>query len=215
MAIRLTPPIDAQGFWEIKPPFAVNPQVIYTCDAIRDFSDFYTQNIDVQKTFYNPVGLYDGQPNPVDNTVFSFAGERAARANIISLIDASGNVIYVPDTFIVAYPGMPNQPYSHIVLAVSLGAIPDLEPLDQLERAIQNLVAQTIGVVPLVQIMRAPSRNNPSTSQHNLLTTVRAAAIGGLETDLAQKLETAAQNTILQGHVAALEGLLRKHDILP
>lgn len=214
MAIKKTPPLLTKGRYTVAAPFTVNPTSIYTCVAIRSFSDIYQLGYDVYKTYYEPMGLVNG--TVVGSTTFDFNVERNKQPNIITLRSEEGTFLYVPDTYITSFPDMGDILYNHMVLSVSLGALPDYLDLSSLKAAIQSIVAQHFGVASsVVSEHRTPSTNNPTRTQHEVLETARLAAITLLETDHAKALRLQVQNTLLQNKINALTAILDNNGLLP
>jgi hypothetical protein len=209
--MKNTPPLRARGRYVLRNPWVANPGKLYTNMAIRTFEDVYELGTDVYETYYVPMGLANG--TVVGGTPFSFATERNLQPNIITLEADDGEIIYVPDTFIQSYPNMGEVKYSHVILAVTLGALPDNNDLSYVKDEIQSLVAQIYGVNATVQEARAPSTGNPTAIEHEALEAARAAAITLLETDRAKALRLQAEKTLLQGKINTLLAILRANNI--
>lgn len=203
----------ARGFYEVAAPFTLKPGMIYTNEAIRSFPDFLKMGIDPYTTFYTPVGLENG--SSVDGIIFQYRDEVAVQANIITLLGSDGVPVYVPDTYILSYPNMPNQPYSTIILSMSIGPVPDTMNLNSLKASIANLVHQAVGVTTVVNENRAPTPDQPSNDEANSLESARTAAITLIETDLSQKLEQYAQANLSKGVSSTLTSILKDKGLLP
>lgn len=176
MADKRTPPLLTRGRYQLKMPWQADPAKIYVCHAIRSFKDLYEREIDPFAEYYEPRGL---DQNAFDEDV-------AAKANIITLIAEDESIIYVPDTYIVSYPDMGNYKYSHMVLSVSMGPLPDYLDLSYLKGQVSNLVSDVIGASPEVNEHRAASTGAVSPDQHETLEAARLASIELRETDYAR-----------------------------
>lgn len=207
--MKNTPPLRARGRYVLVTPWLANPSKLYTTVAIRGFEDLYNLGIDVYNTYYFPMGLIDGQSG------FSFVAEQTNKADIITLMADDGEIIYVPDTYIQSFPNMGEVKYSHTVLSVTLGPLPDQNDLSNIKAVIADQVAQVYGITPTVLEHRAASLANPTATEHEALEAARVAAITVLETDHAKALRLQAQNTLLQQKVATLTNLLRTNGIPP
>lgn len=207
--MKNTPPLRARGRYVLASPWVANPAKLYTTVAIRGFEDLFTLGIDVYNTYYLPMGLIDGQSG------FSFSAEQANKADIITLQSDDGEVIYVPDTYIQSYPNMGEVKYSHVVLSISLGPLPDQNDLTNVKAVLADQVAQVYGITPTVVEHRAASTSNPSATEHEALEAARVAAITVLETDHAKALRFQAQNVLLNQKIVALTNLLKAHHIPP
>lgn len=200
--MKLTPPLHAYGRYVLKAPWSANPSVLYTCAAIRSFDDIYKLGKDVYNTYYVPMGVTNGAV--IGGSAFSFESEKLLRPSIITLLGDDNTVIYVPDTFIAKYPDLADVKYSHMVLSISLGALPDYLDLGALKTGIAGVVAQTTGVVATVIEHRAPSTNNPTSTQHDILEAARLAGITTNETLTARLLRTEQALQVAQQKIQAL-----------
>lgn len=168
---KYTPTLYASGKYEVLSPWSLKPNAIYTCIAIRSFNDLYKLNKDVYSTIYVPMGLVD---KTVDaNSSFDFDAEAAQQPNIITLQDASGNVIYVPDTYIKSYPLSSDVTYEHIVLSVSLGALPSTIDLTEVRNVVADAATRWSGVSAVVMEHRAVSTEQPSFEEAQSAETAR------------------------------------------
>ncbi len=178
--IKRTPPIDTVGRYTLISPFVADQTKIFTCRAIRSFEDIYEQDEDVFKDYYEVKQL--------DITVFN--EDKDAHANIITLMDADGVVIYVPDTYIESYPLMGNITYSHVVLSVSLGALPDYVDLTFVNGQILNVITDLINPpTKVINVNKSPSVGLVSPADHEVAEANRTASIQTRETDYAVRLQ--------------------------
>lgn len=198
MPVRITPPLQAKGRYTVKPPYTVQETVIYTCIALRKFVDIEEKGVDVFKEYYQPVGLDQA----------TYREDARAGAVIVTLVDPYGNYLYIPDTYITQYPNMGDIPYNHVVLAVSIGAIPDYVPLDNLKQGISELVSNMVGSENEVQEFVTPSRNQPTAEQHEAAEAARLAAITMRETTHALLLQEQQKTIALQQEVAVLTQII-------
>lgn len=214
---QLTPPMNARGTYQLLQPWIAPAQVIYTCKAIRSFADIYDDGVDVYNTYYAPLGLTQAQ----------FQLDVVANANIITLIADSSDpntlfggsyIIYVPDTYIQAYPSTSNVPYSRMAMCVDLGALPDYLDLTALQSQVTNVVSDTIGVVAPnlnVYVYKAPSTGTVTGTQNNVLEAARLAAISNRTTDYALNKQLTTQVANLQQQITTLTNLLSSNGLWP
>lgn len=210
---KRTPPLSTTGRYVLRTPWSTNPAMLYTCLAIRSFDDIYKLGYDVYSTYYEPMGLTDGAV--VGGVPFQFSNERTAKANIITLRAADGTFLYVPDTYVASYPDMGEHKYSHMVLSVSLSALPDYLDLAAVKDAVSGIVSQMFGLVPIVKEHRTPSTTNPTAAQHEAMEAARTAAITLLETDHARALRYQGLNNVLQDKINTLTAILSANNLLP
>lgn len=173
--MRITPLLGTKGKFNVKLPFTTHPAKLYEVIAIRSFDDVYKAGRDVYEDLYKKMGLIDGTATP--DGVFDFATEKAKGPNIISLRDPSGEVLYVPDTFITTYPETKEVPYDHVVLSMSLGAIPQTLDLSSLMDDVKDFIQSRTGVGAEMQLHIAPSETNPTAEQHLALEAARSALV--------------------------------------
>lgn len=209
--IKKTPPIYAKGRWVLRLPFIANPNKIYTCIAVRSFADVYKLGQDVYRVFYLTMGVTDG--GAIAGLPFNFIAERQLKPNIITLQADDGETIYVPDTFIQRFPDMGDVKYSHLVLSVSLSAVPDYLNLEEVKDAVAQTIASRFGFVPQVREHRAPSTDNPTPEQHEAIEAARLASLDLLETDAAKVAKLLGISAKKQQTIDGLVKVLRSNGI--
>ena len=211
--IKKTPPLGARGRYILSVPWQANPNKLYTCIAVRSFADIYKLGQDVYKVFYFGMGATAGAV--IGGLPFNFTAESAKKPNIITLQSDDGEVIYVPDTFIQKFPDQGEVKYSHIVLSLSLGPVPDYANLEEIKQAVAETVAQRFGFSPTVREHRAPATDNPTAEQHEALEAARLGAITLLETDQVKVLRLIGVNDKQRDVINTLSNVLRTHNIPP
>lgn len=214
MVERHRPQMYSRGRFTLKAPWTTVPNMLYTCEAFRSFETVYKEGNDVYKTYYEPMGVLEGSTN-YTSTPFSMEQERLAKVTIVSLRGDDGSVIRVPDSFIAAQPIVSDVKYSLMVLAVSLGAVPDDRDLSELKTSITNLVGNKMGVNPTIYEARAPATNNPTPAQHAVLEVARQGAITLQETDKAKAIRLEQEKVLLQNQIDKLTTILRNNGWLP
>lgn len=211
---RFTPTLDSKGKYTLRAPWSANPNVLYTCKALRAFDDIYKTGKDVYKTYYVPMGVTNGSTT-FTPTPFSFEEERRNNVVIVTLIGDDGNVIFIPDSFISTQPDVTEVKYSHIVLSASIGAVPDTVDLSAIKTSIANMIQASLGVLPTVQESRLPSINNPTPTQHTVMENARTGSIVLNETDKIRAERLQVENGLLQSKIATLTQILRDNNLLP
>lgn len=201
---RITPPLYARGLFTVASPWTITADKIYVCRAIRGFRDLYEQDKDVFEVFYKPQGFASEQ-----DAKNAFESDRKANAAIITLIaEDDSEVVYIPDTYIETYPGMDDVKYSHMVLSVSLGALPDKLDLLATKDQIKNKVGALLGVEPDVKEHRVPHDKAITADEHATLESSRQGAITLNQTTDARIKELETQNAALQNEVDSLRQIL-------
>lgn len=212
-----TPPLNARGVYQLQAPWSAPSQVIYTCKAIRSFEDIYDLGHDVYEEYYQPMGIDQA----------TFAADAQNNPNIITLIADTTNaselfggaaIIYVPDTYILAYPQMGDVAYMHMALGIDLGPLPDYLDLSFLKTQVANVVSDVIGVVApalVVKEFRIPSTGHVSAAARDVLEAARLGAITLRTTDHARIAQLEADKTALQAQITTLLSILGTSGLWP
>lgn len=210
--MRQTPLLNAKGFYEFNKPWDVKQGVIYECIAIRSFSDIYKLGVDVYEQYYKPVGLVIGKTVDGSDTGFNFEAEAAKTPNIITLRGSDGSMIYIPDTYITKVPTTDLEPYSHVVLGVSLGPLPDAVNLDNIKRDVAAMVAARIGINATVHVCRSALVSHPTNAEHLLLEKARKVGLPPVIPTLQAELDTANQELVATKlKIKTLESVIIEH----
>lgn len=204
--MKLTPPLNTSGRYVLKAPWVANPGVLYTCAAIRSFDDIYKLGYDVYKIYYESMGVING--TLVNGSSFDFQSEKRQYPNIITLLGNDNTVIYVPDTFIARFPDTADVKYSHIVLSVSLGSLPDYLDLTELKNNVADAVTNVTGVTATINEHRAPSTNNPTSVQHDALEAARLSLVTNQTTLTAKLLKAQADLQLANQKIQALTAII-------
>lgn len=173
---RITPPLMARGKYVLRTPYVINGAMEYQCIALRDFVDCYRRGEDVEGLYYTPVNLIDGENG------FSFDAEATLGVNIVTLKGADGSLLYVPDSYIESYPTQSEVKYKQVILACTLGILPDYVDLTELTAEVQGVVSGMTGVTVEVTFATAPVLNNPTEADHVAFEQIRLGNISTSET---------------------------------
>lgn len=200
----LIPPLGTKGRYEVASPYSLTPNHIYTCGAIRYFKDVANLGIDVFKEYYEPYGLSNGQ----------YATDLANNVAIVTLLSTTIAPVYIPSSYITAYPDLSSKPYKHIVLIASLGMLPDSFDLTFAKNQVAQAISDVVGTEVTVNEASVPVDGVITPEQHEILTANREAAIVNRETDYAKVLELEQRITELQERNAILEKLVLDNGLL-
>lgn len=193
-----TPPLFATGRWVIDDPFSVPSGAVYTCKAIRSFDDIRLMGIDPFEQYYVPKGVDEE----------TFEQDEKNLANIVTLMSDNYPTVYVPDTFIISYPDTTTVPYRHVVLSLSLGAIPDHLALEDFKDKVEQSAEASLGIETTVREHQAGSLSEGIDQQsHRTLENNRLARITGNQTEYAKLLNLKEEATQLREYVGILEKL--------
>jgi len=194
----LTPPLNAKGIYTVTAPFVLVADTIYTNKAIRSFADLIDAGVDVFQTFYTANGL----------TQAVYTADLNAGANIITLMSDTSPTVHLPDTYIAAFPSIDNVPYSEVILALSLGPLPDALDFSFASQQIADAASSAVGVTPTVKTFLLPTTGTMTQVQSAAAETARQAAITNRTTDYAALLALQTQYATLQSNYAVLEQMV-------
>lgn len=205
--MALIPPIGTSGIYVLEAPFSnkLQPNMSYRCDAIKRISDLIEVGVDPFEEFYVPNGI----PR------IKYEQDVANRVCIISLVSEADHWVYVPSTYVRAYPDVNGLAYTVMIVGLELGAIPSYMDLTGLKVALANLTRDTIGVMPTVREVSASAVQRLSQADHDVLESARLQAIVNSQTDLAKYLETKRQLDRLQQQYEQLEQYIIDNGLAP
>lgn len=200
--MALIPPVGTSGIYKLDVPFAaqLQPNMAYRCDAIRRLSDFLEIGVDPFVEFYQKYGI---AKEKYDSDVMN-------QVCIISLVSTSGHFVYVPSTYVLAYPDINGVAYTVMVLGLELGAIPNYKDLTGLKQALSNLTRDTIGVTPIIKEVAVSAVSKLSQADADALEAARQLLINNSQTDRAKLLAMQQQYALLQQQYAQLEAYVRQ-----
>lgn len=202
---KLTPPLLTAGRYTLSTPFSTDGTVLYTCTALRTFAECEVAGLDVLDEIYIKNGL----------SASDYRRDVTAKALLVTLMSATEPPIFVPDTYIESYPNLSDVKYNHIILTVSLGAVPDFMNFTFLQNQMQALVSDVIGVEPEVKVMRGISSGAVTPTQHESMEIGRQAAIVVRTTDRANSIVLQRKLTRLEEQNKILVKLLQDNNIIP
>lgn len=197
----ITPPINTSGIFTLYTPFTLPTGVVYRCDAIRTFKELAKRGIDVFSTYYSPANLAESIYNE----------DAELGASIVTLVSATGEFYYVPNTYIQSYPGSAGVRYARKILVVELGLIPSTIDLDYFLPIMQDLVKKNIGVENTPSFVVAPYTGTVSHDQHVTLEASRRVAIQNYVSKDEQITKLTAQVTALQAANDKLMAVIAAH----
>lgn len=196
---NVIPQNGIKGRWEVKDPFFVIPGQLYKLGAIRSFTDIENNGVNVFETYYGPVGL----------TKDMVERDRRADVMILSLQSDTLGPLYIPSSFVTAYPQLDSIAYHHVVLSASCGALPITTSLDFLVTQVAKVISDTIGVEPTINLGVVPLLSVVSPEEHETNEVKREAAVSNRTTDYARLLEEQRKNTLLSQRLAVAETIIK------
>lgn len=184
MAKLITPPINTTGFYKVYQPFILSADLTYRCDAIRSFTELAKRNIDVFKTYYQPHGISETE----------FGNDVSRKASIVTLVSSEGEFVYVPNSYIEAYPGMEGVAYQRTVLMVELGPLPATIELEYMLPRVNDLVTKATGTSATARYVAVPLESPITHDQHHQLEDARRGALASFQPLEEQLLTLTARN---------------------
>lgn len=205
MTVQLIPDLGLAGVYTLKTPFAelMSPNVTYTCKGIRGLDDIVAEGLDPQEIYYTAHGIADSvyQSDLKDNV------------KIISLQSGVGNWLYVPSSYILAYPNNNGVKYYAVMLGVSLGALPENFNLSAYKELVSNLTIDSIGVTPTIKEVIISAATNVDYASHALIATSRANKITLIQSDAAKNAKLTADITVCRNKITELENYIKTYTL--
>lgn len=196
------PKIGTEGKYVLKAPYdsLLNEGYSYKCIAIRRFKDIRANGDDVYRKYYfvHDVKEEVYKQDDLNNEV------------IVSLVSDFSSTVYVPSSYIESFPVADTIPYHRVVVSCDIGMIADDMNLAALQQNVGNIVSDTIGVTPTVNISLAPYEGTMDSAAHEALKNTRDATIKLRTTDYVRVKELETENQRLQAQITALKGALSK-----
>lgn len=203
--MKKTPSINMRGLYEVKAPYTLRVNEVYVCHAVRSFKAIQEAGTDTFKKYYEPNGL----------TVSDFQNDFAINANIVTLISENTNhILYVPDTYILAYPDMSNVTYQRVVISLDMGMLPDYLDVEFLQSEIQSMCLGMLGVNSTPRTHIAPTTGAITPNDHQTLEAARRARITNTETAYATILRQQQENQSLREMIEDMTQILIDNDLI-
>jgi hypothetical protein len=202
---NLIPELGAAGVFTLTSPFnnALMSNASYTCISIRLLEDIIAAGGDPYTKYYQPREQTSGDLQA------QYQADLGNGVCIITLQQSSGAVAYVPSSFVASYPSKGGVPYTNLMMAVDLGAMPNYVDLTFLKQQIANLVKTTVGLTSvLIQTVVVSPTTNLSASDHARAEAARQANITNTNTPESQVIALTKQLQTLQGQYANLEAFV-------
>lgn len=201
---RVTPPLGTKGRYTLVEPFTALPTTLYNCEAARTFHECQVAGDDVLTDVYLSNNL----------TKADYDRDLKLGAQLITLLSDDSEAIYVPDTYIESYPNFDAVPYSHTVLSIDLGALPNYVNLANLQLEVSALTSDVVGKESKVTVHRGASTGLVTPVQHETAEVARTAAIKRRTTYRAENIRLTRENTALLEQNRILMQLLKDNGLM-
>lgn len=198
----ILPTIGSSGTYTLRVPLdtVITLGERYTCQAIRRISDYLANNEAIKDDVYVKLGI--------DN---EYDIDASADAYILSLQSAKGHWLYVPAHYLVTYPITNGIPYRTMAIGVSLPSIPVTQDLTYLETEIQNIISDTLGVIPVIKQVETSRVVLVDKDRHDTLQMDRDALSANRLTDRTRYMSLLQEHQIALDKIQALEQYIKDH----
>lgn len=204
--------VGMEGRFTLKAPWTIDANKFYEVIAIREFVDIYRGGEDVYKKIYEPRGLTDGII--VGTETFNFQAEFDKKPLVVTLKATTGELIYVPTTYILGFPDSSEVPYKQVLLSVNLGALPDYVDVDILIATYNDLALNALGVNATTYLAVHPVVSNPTIDQHTTMENGRQANISVNSSSTATIDLLNQQMDALRQQIQTMTAILLDNDLL-
>lgn len=183
------PALNSSGTYQFKKPFSdfINSQTVYQCKSIRKISELISSGVNVFNTYYSPYNIQS----------LVYEEDKANDISIIGLYNDTAKWLYIPTTFINAYPDNSGVPYRRMAYAIDIGPVEESFDLTTLNDNLTNLVKTNLGITPDIRIVSLSKPSMVRYEDHVAIQNMRQGRINvesTLYVELAntkQSLETA------------------------
>lgn len=192
-------PLYATGEWEVEPPFKLSEDTTYTAVALVSLNEAEIIYGDAFTIFYDKLDI------PLER----YLQDKESFVTLVTLTSQNASDIVVPDSFIKSFPSVTAIPYNHVVLSISLGALPDSVGLDDLKMSVSELVQQSLGIVATTKEHQSGfvTKWVPYTT-HRVFEANRKALMANNKSIYQQYTEEKNRNTVLQERISILEEMI-------
>ncbi len=198
MSIKKNITMNMTGIFILKEPFHADSNYEYKVEAIRTFDEIRGLGKDPFFEYYSKLGVERSvYQKDVDNDEV-----------IITLLSDKADPVFVPSSYVVSLPVKDYVPYSHLILGISLGLLPDTYDTSQIEDVIKSMVTEYTGIESDVKVVKNPTTGIVTPAQDQLLKNVREAAIVNRNTIYSRWLAAVEELRLAKEQITALETYL-------
>jgi hypothetical protein len=153
------------GLWKVKAPYDIllTPNTLYTCLSLQAISNFIANGESVYDRYYGPLGVSDDQ----------YQQDVGDNAVIVGLQAGTGEMAFIPSSFIEGAPIDNGVKYIPVVLGISLGAVPDQVNLEPIIQQVKDVVEASFGIKSEVKGVVVGSPKWMTNEEHELLENAR------------------------------------------
>jgi len=196
--MQITPPMYASGLYVAGSPFTLNETAIYTTQAIRSFEDCQQRNINVYTEIYAPLNIPRAK----------YLSDKDKGVNIITLTSHTEPTVYIPDSYISAYPNMNLATANRYVVSIDLGILSSDWFSDGVLAQFKNLASDIVGGEPTGSLHKIPVIGRAASLSPQEIEGLRSVAIATRTSDYALLQESRRHITTLNKTIEALQARL-------
>lgn len=200
---NMIPGLYVEGSFTAKPPFTlvVNPEVCYTVEALRTVDEIRGANVNVYSMMFEPVGILEEEAEAILEELDRTAG-------VVIVLTSTGNKdVYLPSSYLLAFPSVDGTKYEHMAMIVDLGAVPPQlrNVLAETQQEIQDLVLSRVGVDNNVHIGVVPTTAYVEAGQTRSFENARKNKIIDAKTNIKVISELQAQVAKQEAYIQVLQ----------
>lgn len=204
MTQYILPNVGASGVIKLKDPFsglcAANTPYVVT--GVQTLQDVVASGQDPFALYYSPFGLDQSTyTDDVNNNVC-----------ILSLTASDGEVVRVPNSYLISLPIAMGVPYATMLVAVNLGALPQDLSLAYFMSQVAELAQNILGVSTAdVRAMRASALTYLTVEDATTIETARQVVMDSVTTEMARRMAAETSLNALQQKYNDLEAFILAH----
>lgn len=201
------PAIGSVGLYNLASPYntLVDPNINYTCMAIRTIGEIIAEGNDAYSLAYKPANL----PQSV------YESANAVNMPIIYLVSDGGNWVYIPANYILSIPVVNGINYRNMSINVLLGLLKEDYDFSNLNTQITDLVKAVTGITPTIQPVQLSNSLQVTIAQSKEIETARQANITNDTSTYVLYMQTLAKLQTAINQIQALENyIMANKDVL-
>lgn len=201
------PTVGMSGYYKLLAPFdqTIEPNSIYTCQAVRSITDLLSTNEEPLNTIYLKNGL----------TKEEYETDVAERMLIVTLQGGFGEWVQIPVKYIQTYPLASGVLYHRLGIAVGLGMVPVNMDVTMVGRAIEEAVYGVLAVTPSIKPIQLSKPTLLTEDQHAEIEANRTGILE-LKPSLQKQLDDkTAECERLRNVIKNLEQFILSHNLQP
>lgn len=204
MAAYILPTIGTVGTYTLSSPFnsLVDPNVNYSCEAIRTLNEMVSDNLDPYDLIYKTVGL----------TQADYTTDLNSDMQIVKLVSGAGQIVYVPAKYIAQYPTITGVQYHSLALTTTLPAMQVNKDLSSFINDLQQFFLSKLGVYATVNEVELSEVYTVTEQDAQNIENARQAQISENGTYYTLYKKATNSNQLLLTQLNALEGYVLNYN---